>query len=75
MRLELKNEDCWEFAGEGLRWFDLVHTERAIPAMNEIIKSHDIPLANGITPRDLLFPIPLNEMLINPGFRKQHDGY
>lgn len=49
IRLALENERRWEFAGEGLRLFDLVRTERAIPVMNEFIKSHDIPLANGIT--------------------------
>jgi len=75
MRLALEKERRLEFAGEGLRWFDLVRTERAIPVMNEFIKSHDIPLANGVTKRDLLFPIPLGEMLINPGFWKQNEGY
>ena len=75
MKLALENERRWEFAGEGLRWFDLIRTERAIPVMNEFIRSHDIPLANGITQRDLLFPVPLNEMLINPGFWKQNEGY
>ena len=75
MKLALENERRWEFAGEGLRWFDLVRTERAIPAMTEFFRSHDIPMANGVTNRDLLFPIPLNEMLINPGFWKQNDGY
>ena len=75
MRLALEKERRLEFAGEGLRWFDLVRTERAIPVMNEFILSHDIPLANGVTKRDLLFPIPLGEMLINPGFWKQNEGY
>jgi hypothetical protein len=75
MRLALENERRWEFAGEGLRWFDMVRTERAIPLMTEFFRSHDIPMANGVTNRDLLFPIPLNEMLINPGFWKQNEGY
>ena len=75
MRLALENERRWEFAGEGIRWFDLVRTERAIPVMNQFFQSHDIKLANGVTKRDLLFPVPLGEMLINPGFWKQNEGY
>jgi len=75
-KLAMERERRWEFAGEGLRWFDLVRTERAIPVMTEFITSNVIQLPGGsLSNRDLLFPIPQNEMLINPGFWKQNEGY
>lgn len=73
-------ERKYEFAAEGLRWFDLVRTGTAIDVMTAY-KRATIPVAAGQSPfrqldsHDLLFPIPLLELRINPGFWQQNPGY
>ncbi len=47
-----------EFAFEGHRWFDLVRTNRAMEVLENVTSEHQ-----------LLFPIPLSEILAN-----DHDG-
>jgi hypothetical protein len=74
-RLALERERRWEFAAEGIRWHDLVRTGRAIPVMNQFIKDNGIRLARELKETDLLFPVPLQELQINPGFWKQNEGY
>jgi starch-binding outer membrane protein, SusD/RagB family len=74
-RLAMEQERQWEFCGEGLRWFDLVRTERALEVMNKHIKDNAIPINRVIDAHDLLYPIPQKELLINPGFWKQNAGY
>jgi hypothetical protein len=62
-------ERCWELPLENHRWYDLLRSGRAIPALAEV----------GITigPDDLLFPIPNSQVLIynNPGEFAQNPGY
>jgi starch-binding outer membrane protein, SusD/RagB family len=74
-RLAMEQERRFEFLGEGLRWHDLVRTGRAIAVMNEFARVYSIKLAKPIAESDLIFPVPLNEMNINPGFWKQNAGY
>jgi starch-binding outer membrane protein, SusD/RagB family len=74
-RLALEQERQWEFAGESLRWHDLVRTGRALEVMNRHIKDNAIPVGRVLDDHDLLYPIPQRELLINPGFWKQNPGY
>lgn len=74
-RLALEQERRWEFAAEGLRWFDLVRTGRALPVMNQFIKDNGVRHPTPLDEHDLLFPIPLQELQINPGFWQQNPGY
>lgn len=74
-RLALERERRWEFAAEGQRWFDLVRTGRAIAVMNQFIKDNGVRHPSPLDEHDLLFPIPLQEMQINPGFWQQNPGY
>ncbi|MDZ7900408.1 MAG: RagB/SusD family nutrient uptake outer membrane protein [Arcicella sp.] len=74
-RLAIENERRLEFAAEGLRWHDLVRTGRAIAVMNEFAKTYSFKLARPIAETDLVYPIPANEMNINPGFWTQNPGY
>lgn len=74
-RLAMERERRWEFAAEGLRWHDLVRTGRAIPVMNKFATDNNIKLARPINETDLIYPIPLNELRINPGFWEQNPGY
>ncbi len=72
-RLAMEQERQWEFCGEGLRWHDLVRTERALPVITKYLS--DNVVNRTIDAHDLIYPIPLKEMLINPGFWKQNPGY
>ncbi|MDZ7876169.1 MAG: RagB/SusD family nutrient uptake outer membrane protein [Saprospiraceae bacterium] len=74
-RLAMEQERQWEFCGEGLRWHDLVRTERALPVMNKYMIDNNVNKQRPITADELIYPIPQKEMLINPGFWKQNPGY
>ncbi len=71
----MEQERQWEFAGEGLRWHDLVRTGRAPAVMTKHLQDNAIPGGKTVTIDDLIYPIPQAEMLINPGFWKQNPGY
>lgn len=60
--LEIENERRVEFALEPHRWFDLVRTGRAA----EVLKVSN--------PNKYIFPIPANEILVNPVL-EQNAGY
>lgn len=62
----IEREKQIEFAFEGKRWFDLIRTKRAIDLVPSVTQ-----------PYQMLFPIPLSEILANPhiGFEDQNDGY
>jgi len=62
----IEREKQIEFAFEGKRWFDLIRTKRAITFVPTVTKSYQ-----------MLFPIPLSEILANPniGVNNQNEGY
>jgi hypothetical protein len=66
-RLAIENERRVELAFENHRWFDLVRTGRAIAVMNS--KGFKIQAYQ------LLLPIPLTQIQINPSKIKQNTGY
>ncbi len=55
------------FTEHGNRWFDLKRWKIA----EETLK----PIKSNWKPRDLILPIPENELLINPNLNPQNDGY
>ncbi len=74
-KLAMEQERQWEFCGEGLRWHDLVRTGRALQVMNKFMTDNIVPINRSLDDHDLLYPIPLKELLINPGYWKQNPGY
>jgi len=70
MRLAIETERRLELNMEGHRWFDLLRTNRAIDVMNASFTKYQTK--NGAVviqisaPHNLLFPIPLREIQINP---------
>lgn len=72
-RLAVEQERRVEFAFEGLRWFDLVRTGRAITVINS--KEDDINLVAPITQNNLVFPIPQSQVEINRDKITQNPGY
>ncbi len=71
-RLAMERERKAEFFLEGHRWFDLVRTDRLATVMNDYFS--DNGLSFGVEPHEVLMPIPLREIDINPNL-KQNDGY
>lgn len=71
----IQQERKYEFAAEGLRWFDLVRTGNAISVMTQYKRETISPTFRQLDEHDLLFPIPLLELRINPGFWQQNPGY
>jgi hypothetical protein len=66
LRNLIEREKQIEFAFEGKRWFDLIRTNRAIDLVPTVTQTFQ-----------MLFPIPLSEILANPniGTEDQNDGY
>lgn len=58
-----------EFVGEGHRWFDLVRMNK-LQDLVPISKPAVMPLPNHV-----LFPLPINEIDLNPNLLPQNDGY
>ncbi|WP_421943310.1 RagB/SusD family nutrient uptake outer membrane protein [Pedobacter sp.] len=72
-RLAMEEERRVEFAFEGLRWYDLVRTDRAIPVMNS--KRALFGIVNPLTVNNLIFPVPQSQIDINSSKIKQNPGY
>lgn len=66
--LAIENERRFEFAFEAHRWFDLARTGRAKAVLEQLDPSKKID------PYKLLFPIPANEVQLDP-LLKQNPGY
>ncbi|HEV7350295.1 RagB/SusD family nutrient uptake outer membrane protein [Telluribacter sp.] len=78
MRLVIEQERRVELAFEGLRFFDLVRTNRLLPVMNEYFQKNNLKV-NGqiIQVKDYqkIFPIPQSQIDINSTKITQNPGY
>jgi hypothetical protein len=76
-RAAILKERRYEFIAEGQRWHDLVRTGNAISVMTAFKRSTTAAGANfrQLDDHDLIFPIPILELRINPGFWQQNPGY
>lgn len=72
IRLALERERRVEFLHEGHRWFDLVRTGRAQAVINEYFTKKGLEFS--VEDHELLMPIPLREININPNLG-QNEGY
>ena len=68
VRNELINQWRYEFFTEfGHRWFDLKRTDTAAGVLG--------PVKQGWKATDILFPLPANELILNPNLNPQNPGY
>ncbi|WP_375434832.1 RagB/SusD family nutrient uptake outer membrane protein [uncultured Hymenobacter sp.] len=74
-RAAILKERRYEFVVEGQRWFDLVRTGTALQTIMDFKRETNVPLGRQLDEHDLLFPLPLLELSINPGFWQQNPGY
>jgi hypothetical protein len=78
MRDRIMQERRLEFAFEGLRFFDLVRTNRLLPVLNGYFTTYNI-IVNGsvlqIENYQKLFPVPQAQIDINPARIGQNEGY
>lgn len=74
-RAAILKERRYEFVLEGQRWFDLVRTGTALQTITAAKQASGISLGRPLDEHDLLYPIPLLELRINPGFWEQNPGY
>ena len=72
---QLMEERRREFAGEGLRWNDLVREGMAVTTMNAWIASDSITTINAVVPNFIIYPVPDAEILAQPGLYTQNPGY
>lgn len=73
---QLMDERRKEFAGEGLRWHDLVRSGLVETKMSAWIASEDVQ--HQIQPFQknfIIYPIPQSELDVKTGLYKQNDGY
>ncbi|MBD2757645.1 RagB/SusD family nutrient uptake outer membrane protein [Spirosoma validum] len=73
LRLAIEKERRVELLYEGQRWFDLVRTGRVQAVMNAHYAS--LKLTFKVDDFELIFPIPQNEVDLNPTLVKQNPGY
>ncbi|MBK7335390.1 MAG: RagB/SusD family nutrient uptake outer membrane protein [Saprospirales bacterium] len=74
MRLAIEKERRLELAFEGIRWFDLKRTGRAIEVMNNAKGPDGISLGYNLTDNKLFWPIPQAELDKNSNLI-QNEGY
>ncbi|MBL0008110.1 MAG: RagB/SusD family nutrient uptake outer membrane protein [Saprospiraceae bacterium] len=74
MRLAIEKERRLELAYEGIRWFDLKRTGRAIEVMSAAKGPDGNPIGYMLTPERLLWPIPQAELDKNANLT-QNPGY
>jgi hypothetical protein len=82
-REQIKHERLVELCGEFIRWFDLkrwgeygpeVAEDFTVPATGDVIARHPI-FADFRVGQDELFPIPLDELDLNPNLLPQNPGW
>ena len=78
LRTKIILERRLEFCFEGLRFFDLVRTNRLVSTLNAYFTTNNV-LFNGkiiqIGENNRLFPIPQAQIDVNPGKITQNPGY
>jgi len=74
MRLAIEKERRLELAFEGIRWFDLKRTGRAIQVMNSVTEFGGVNMSYNLTQDKLLWPIPQSELDMNSKLT-QNPGY
>ena len=74
---QLFDERRREFAGEGLRWFDLQRSGNLITIMNAWRAVEDAALQkiNPITANHIIYPVPQSQIDAAPGLYMQNPGY
>lgn len=73
---ELLEERRKEFAGEGLRWHDLVRTGKAIDVMTTFVANEDVKDQMNVPTNDMIiYPIPQNQIDVKKGLYQQNEGY
>jgi hypothetical protein len=74
---QLFDERRREFAGEGLRWFDLQRSGNLITIMNAWIGVEDAALhkINPVTANFIIYPVPQSQLDAAPGLYTQNAGY
>jgi hypothetical protein len=82
-REQVKHERLVELCGEYIRWFDLkrwgeygpiVAEDFTVPATGNVIARHPV-FADFRVSQDELFPIPLDELDLNPNLLPQNPGW
>lgn len=71
----LMEERRREFAGEGLRWNDLVREGLAVDVMNAWIKADGITTINPVVANYIIYPVPASEIQTKAGLYTQNPGY
>ncbi len=74
---QLFDERRREFAGEGLRWFDLQRSGNLITIMNAWIAVEDAVLKkmSQVVPNYIIYPVPQTQLDAAPGLYTQNPGY
>ncbi|MEO6733469.1 MAG: RagB/SusD family nutrient uptake outer membrane protein [Ferruginibacter sp.] len=74
---QLFDERRREFAGEGLRWFDLQRSGNLITIMNAWIAFEDAALhkINPLVANYIIYPVPQTQIDAAPGLYTQNPGY
>lgn len=73
---QLLEERRREFAGEGIRWNDLVRSGNAVTILNAWIATDNLgSQINQVVPSYIIYPVPSAEIITSNGVYKQNDGY
>jgi starch-binding outer membrane protein, SusD/RagB family len=74
---QLFDERRKEFAGEGLRWFDLQRSGNLVTIMNawRTIEDATLRKINPITANHIIYPVPQTQLDAAPGLYTQNLGY
>jgi len=74
---QLFDERRREFAGEGLRWFDLQRSGNLVTTMNAWIAVEDAAIhkMNQVTANYIIYPVPQTQLDATPGLYTQNIGY
>ncbi len=73
----LLEERRLEFAGEGLRWHELVRFGKVIDKMNDWLPQEDElnRMPDSIEPYNVVYPIPFTQLIVKEGLYQQNTGY